>query len=134
MPPAPSSFIGLGLPRADETQDVKSADAIVKGPGPSQDAGLRPHGARARSEQQELNTKLREFKTRQITVEERDQVAKLVEQSKAANVDIQIFFDFDSAEILPQGRPSSRSAQQGLEPEARGRYFPHRRAHRRQRE
>jgi len=33
-------------------------------------------------------------------------VAKLVAESKAPNVDIQIFFDFDSAEILPQARPS----------------------------
>ena len=107
MPPAPSSFIGLGLPRADEAQDVKSADAIVKGPGPSQDAGLRPTAPEREAMQQELNAKLREFKTRQITVEERDQVAKLVEQGKAPNVDIQIFFDFDSAEILQtaQSRP-----------------------------
>ena len=59
-----------------------------------------------KAEQQELNAKLREFKKRQITVEERDQVAKLVAESKAPNVDIQIFFDFDSAEILPQARPS----------------------------
>ena len=33
-------------------------------------------------------------------------MAKLVAESKAPNVDIQIFFDFDSAEILPQARPS----------------------------
>jgi hypothetical protein len=69
--------------------------------------GFDPTAPEREAKQQELNAKLREFKTRQITVEERDQVAKLVEQSKAPNVDIQIFFDFDSAEILQtaQSRP-----------------------------
>ena len=38
--------------------------------------------------------------------EERDQVAKLVDESKAPNVDVQILFAFDSAEILPEALPS----------------------------
>ena len=61
------------------------------------------------AKQQELNAKLREFKTRQIEViprEDRDQVAKLVEESKSPNVDVQILFAFDSAEILPEARPA----------------------------
>ena len=33
-------------------------------------------------------------------------VAKLIQESEAPNVDIQIFFAFDSADILPDARPS----------------------------
>lgn len=80
---------------------------LSRGLAPVKTRGFDPTAPEREAKQQELNAKLREFKTRQITVEERDQVAKLVEQSKAANVDIQIFFDFDSAEILQtaQSRP-----------------------------
>ena len=60
-------------------------------------------------------------------------MAKLVAESKAPNVDIQIFFDFDSAEILPQARPSLDELGKALsDPRLAGGTFPHRRAHRRQ--
>jgi outer membrane protein OmpA-like peptidoglycan-associated protein len=87
-------------------QDVKSADVIVKGLAPVKTRGFDPQAPEREAKQQELNAKLREFKTRQITVEARDEVAKLVEESKAPNVDVQILFAFDSAEILPEARPS----------------------------
>jgi outer membrane protein OmpA-like peptidoglycan-associated protein len=50
-------------------------------------------------------------------------VAKLIEQSKAPNVDIQIFFDFDSAEILPQARPSLDELSKALSPKLAGGTF-----------
>jgi len=54
-------------------------------------------------------------------------VAKLVAESKARNVDIQIFY-VDSAEILPQARPSLDEFGKALSnPRLAGRYFPHRR-------
>ena len=98
---------GLVLPPAAMAQDVKSADVIVKGLAPVKTRGFDPQAPEREAKQKELNAKLREFKTtRQITVEARDEVAKLVEESKAPNVDVQILFAFDSAEILPEARPS----------------------------
>jgi len=100
---------GLVLPLAAQAQDVKSADAIVKGLAPVKTRGFDPLAPEREAKQQELNAKLREFKTRQIEViprEDRDQVAKLVEESKSPNVDVQILFAFDSAEILPEARPA----------------------------
>jgi outer membrane protein OmpA-like peptidoglycan-associated protein len=97
---------GLSLPPAAMAQDVKSADVIVKGLAPVKTRGFDPQAPEREAKQKELNAKLREFKTRQITVEARDEVAKLVEESKAPNVDVQILFAFDSAEILPEARPS----------------------------
>ncbi|HSB58344.1 MAG TPA: OmpA family protein [Methyloceanibacter sp.] len=102
-------FSGLVLPLAAQAQDVKSADVIVKGLAPVKTRGFDPQAPEREAKQQELNAKLREFKTRQIEViprEDRDQVAKLVEESKSPNVDVQILFAFDSAEILPEAKPA----------------------------
>src|SRR5262249_28688374 len=101
-------FSGLVLPLAARAQELKSADAIVKGLAPVKTRGFDPLAPEREAKHQELNAKLREFKTRQIEViprEDRDQVAKLVEESKSPNVDVQILFAFDSADILPEARP-----------------------------
>jgi outer membrane protein OmpA-like peptidoglycan-associated protein len=89
-----------------QAEDVKSADTLVKGLAPVKTRGFDPTAPGREAKQHELNTKLREFKTRQITVEERDQVVKLIDESKSPNVDVQILFAFDSADILPEAKPS----------------------------
>src|SRR5262245_4398378 len=102
-------FSGLVLPLAARAHELKSADAIVKGLAPVKTRGFDPRAPEREAKHQELNAKLREFKTRQIEViprEDRDQVAKLVEESKSPNVDVQILFAFDSADILPKARPA----------------------------
>jgi hypothetical protein len=68
-----SLISGLGIPHAAEAQDVKSADA-VKGLAPVNARGFDPTVPEREAKTAELNAKLREFKTRQITVGERDQV------------------------------------------------------------
>jgi outer membrane protein OmpA-like peptidoglycan-associated protein len=87
-------------------QEVKSADEILSGLQGVRTRGLDPSAPQRQAKQKELNAKLRGLKTRRITVEERENVAKLIEESKAPNVDVQIFFAFDSAEIRPEARPS----------------------------
>jgi outer membrane protein OmpA-like peptidoglycan-associated protein len=89
-----------------QAEDVKSADTLVKGLAPVKTRGFDPTAPTREAKQQELNTKLRDFKTRQITVEERTEVVKLIEESKSPNVDVQILFAFDSADILPEAKPS----------------------------
>ena len=89
-----------------QAEDVKSADTLVKGLAPVKTRGFDPTAPTREAKQHELNTKLREFKTRQITVEERTEVVKLIEESKSPNVDVQILFAFDSADILPEAKPS----------------------------
>jgi outer membrane protein OmpA-like peptidoglycan-associated protein len=97
---------GLALGPSASAQEVKSANEILSGLQGVKTRGLDPSGPQREAKQKELNAKLRGLKTRRITVEEREDVAKLIEESKAPNVDLQIFFAFDSAEILPQARPS----------------------------
>jgi outer membrane protein OmpA-like peptidoglycan-associated protein len=89
-----------------QAEEVKSADTLVKGLAPVKTRGFDPTAPTREAKQHELNTKLREFKTRQITVEERTEVVKLIEDSKSPNVDVQILFAFDSADILPEAKPS----------------------------
>ena len=89
-----------------QAEDVKSADTLVKGLAPVKTRGFDPTAPTREAKQHELNTKLRDFKTRQITVEERTEVVKLIEESKSPNVDVRILFAFDSADILPEAKPS----------------------------
>lgn len=85
---------GLSLPQALRHRTSRVRTPLSRARAPVKTRHFTP---RRRSESEATGAdKLREFKTRQITVEE----------NKASNVDIEIFFDFDSAEILPQARPS----------------------------
>ncbi len=97
---------GLALGTSAYAQEVKSADEILSGLQGVKTRGIDPSAAQREAKQQELNAKLRGLKTRRITVEEREDVAKLIDESKAPNVDVQIFFAFDSAEVRPEARPS----------------------------
>jgi len=96
----------LVLGPSASAQVVKSADEILSGLQGVKTRGFDPSAPQREAKQKELNAKLRGLKTRRITVEEREDVAKLIEESKAPNVDVQIFFAFDSAEIRPETRPS----------------------------
>jgi len=96
----------LALAPSASAQEVKSADEILSGLQGVKTRGFDPSAPQREAKQKALNAKLRGLKTRRITVEEREDVAKLIEDSKAPNVDVQIFFAFDSAEIRPEARPS----------------------------
>ena len=111
---------GLCQVPAAQAQEVKSADDIIKGLQPVKTRGFDPAAPQHEAAQKELNAKLREFKTRQITVEERDQVAKLVEESEAPKVDVQIFFAFDSADIEPEALTSLNELGKALSNPALG--------------
>ena len=115
------ALAGFGQFPAAYAPEVKSANDLVNGLQPVKTRGFDPAAPQRDSKQKELNAKLR---TRQITVEERDQVAKLVEESKAPNVDVQILFGFDSAEILPEALPSLNELGKALtDPKLKGASF-----------
>jgi hypothetical protein len=76
---------GLGLPQALRHRASRVRTPLSRARAPVKTRDFTP---RRRSESEATGAdKLREFKTRHITVEE----------NKASNVDIEIFFDFDSA-------------------------------------
>jgi outer membrane protein OmpA-like peptidoglycan-associated protein len=118
------ALAGFGQLPAAYAQEVKSASDLVNGLQPAKTRGFDPAAAQHEAKQKELKAKLRDFKTRQITVEQRDQVAKLVDESKAPNVDVQILFAFDSAEILPEALPSLNELGKALtDPKLKGASF-----------
>jgi outer membrane protein OmpA-like peptidoglycan-associated protein len=86
------------------TQTI-STEQLINGLQPKKTRGFDPTVPEREARQKELATKLRSFKTRQITVEARDEVVKLIKESEAPNVDVQILVAFDSDEILPEARP-----------------------------
>ena len=57
------------------------------------------------SRQNDLVKRLQKEKTRQITVEERNEIATVVEENDLPAIDLEVFFNFDSAEITPEALP-----------------------------
>lgn len=99
-------FAAAGLigPRHADAQSI-SVDQLEAGLQKKKTRGFDPNAPKRDAAEQELNAKLRSFKTRQITVEARSEVVELIKEAEAPNVDVQILFAFDSAEILPEARP-----------------------------
>jgi len=71
-----------------------------------------------------LVNSLRQKKTRQITVEERTEVANMVKESALPAVDLEIYFEYDSAQLSPQALPKLAVLGQALaSPALRGQTF-----------
>jgi outer membrane protein OmpA-like peptidoglycan-associated protein len=64
-----------------------------------------PAQAERESRQSDLVKRLQREKTRQITVEERQEITEVVEENDLPAIDIEVFFAFDSAEITPEALP-----------------------------
>jgi outer membrane protein OmpA-like peptidoglycan-associated protein len=64
-----------------------------------------PAQAERESRQSDLVKRLQREKTRQITVEERQEIAEVVEENDLPAIDLEVFFEFDSAEITPEALP-----------------------------
>jgi outer membrane protein OmpA-like peptidoglycan-associated protein len=95
---------GFVLPHQAFAQAV-STEELVTGLQKQKTRSIDLGAPKREAAEKELNAKLRTLQTRQITVEARDEVVKLIEDSQAPNVDVQILFAFDSDEILPEARP-----------------------------
>ncbi len=106
----------LSLPPKADAQTV-STEEIVTGLQKQKTRSIDPSAPKREAAEKELSAKLRSLQTRQITVEARDEVVKLIEEAKAPNVDVQILFAFDSDEILPEARPDLDALGQALSDE-----------------
>lgn len=58
-----------------------------------------PNQAAKDAKQADLVKRLQNAKTRQITVEERQEITEVVEENDLPAIDLEVFFNFDSAEI-----------------------------------
>src|SRR6185436_16770308 len=64
-----------------------------------------PNQAAKDAKQADLVKRLQNAKTRQITVEERQEITEVVEENDLLAIDLEVFFNFDSAEITPEALP-----------------------------
>ena len=64
-----------------------------------------PGQAQREAKQRDLVDRLRNVKTRQITVEERQEIADVVKENNLPAVDLEVFFDYDSAAITDEAEP-----------------------------
>jgi outer membrane protein OmpA-like peptidoglycan-associated protein len=63
-----------------------------------------------------VNT-LKAKKTRQITVQERTEVAKFVKENELPSIDLEVYFEYDSAAITPAAQPKLTTLGQALSDE-----------------
>ena len=64
-----------------------------------------PNHAAKEKGQTDLVNRLQNAKTRQITVEERQEITCVVEENDLPAIDLEVFFNFDSVEITPEALP-----------------------------
>jgi hypothetical protein len=58
------------------------------------------------AKQADLVGRLQAAKTRQITVEERKEIVDVVKENDLPAIDLEVFFEFDLAEITPAALPT----------------------------
>ena len=64
-----------------------------------------PNHAAKEKGQTDLVNRLQNAKTRQITVDERQGITRVVEENDLPAIDLEVFFNFDSVEITPEALP-----------------------------
>jgi outer membrane protein OmpA-like peptidoglycan-associated protein len=128
----------FGTPQAQaedmtKEQMIQSLQGKTRGievPSANSDAGGTASPARsgsspaASSSQPDLADQLKNLATRQITVEERNQIAQEVKQEALPTIDVEVFFAYDSAVILPEALPKLITLGQALsDPRLKGSVF-----------
>lgn len=76
-----------------------------------------PDQAAKDAKQADLVSRLQKAKTRQITVEERAEIVEVVKDNDLPAIDLEVFFEFDSADITPEALPVLKKLGQALSDE-----------------
>lgn len=75
---------------------------------------ITPGGGAAQAKHRSLVESLRGRTTRAITVEERTEIANVVKENKLPSIDLEVYFEYDSAAITPAAMPKLISLGQAL--------------------
>jgi outer membrane protein OmpA-like peptidoglycan-associated protein len=86
-------------------QDPSTGDIVNSLQPKTKFRSFDPNQAAEDAKQTDLVKRLQNVKTRQITVEERQEITEVVEENDLPAIDLEVFFNFDSAEITPEGLP-----------------------------
>jgi outer membrane protein OmpA-like peptidoglycan-associated protein len=83
-----------------------SANQIINSlQGTTKFRSFDPGQAAREAKQRDLVERLQKSKTRQITVEERKEIADAVKENDLPAIDLEVFFDYDSAAITDEALP-----------------------------
>jgi outer membrane protein OmpA-like peptidoglycan-associated protein len=96
---------GAALIAPAAAQDPSSSQIVDALKPKAKFRGFDPAQAEKESRQSELVKRLQKEKTRRITVEERNEIADVVHENDLPAIDLEVFFEFDSAEITPEALP-----------------------------
>jgi outer membrane protein OmpA-like peptidoglycan-associated protein len=88
-----------------QAQEPSTGDLIQSLQPKAKFRGFDPGQEARDTKQRDLVGRLQGAKTRQITVEERKEIAEVVKDNDLPQVDLEVFFDYDSAAITPQATP-----------------------------
>jgi outer membrane protein OmpA-like peptidoglycan-associated protein len=86
-------------------QDPSTGDIVNSLQPKAKFRSFDPNQAAKDAKQADLLNRLQNAKTRQITVEERQEITEVVEENDLPAIDLEVFFNFDSAEITPEALP-----------------------------
>jgi outer membrane protein OmpA-like peptidoglycan-associated protein len=103
---AAALIVGVTATIAPAKAEDPSTNQIVKSLQPKvKFRSFDPNQAAKDAKQADLVHRLQNAKTRQITVEERKEVVEVIDDNDLPAIDLEVFFDFDSAEITPEALP-----------------------------
>jgi outer membrane protein OmpA-like peptidoglycan-associated protein len=88
-----------------QAEDPSANQIINSLQGKTKFRSFDPGQAQREKKQEELVTRLRGMKTRQITVEERKEIADVVKENDLPAIDLEVSFDYDSAAITGEALP-----------------------------
>jgi len=103
---------------APASAEDPSTNQIVKSLQPKvKFRSFDPNQAVKDAKQADLVSRLQKAKTRQITVEERAEIVEVVKENELPAIDLEVFFEFDSANITPEALPVLKKLGQALSDE-----------------
>jgi outer membrane protein OmpA-like peptidoglycan-associated protein len=114
MSPAPARHVALiaaalivsaGAVAPASAQQPSTGDIVNSLQPKAKFRSFDPNQAAKDAKQADLVNRLQNAKTRQITVEERQEITEVVEENDLPAIDLEVFFSFDSAEITPEALP-----------------------------
>ncbi|MCP4383032.1 MAG: OmpA family protein [Hyphomicrobiales bacterium] len=106
----------LGLAGASAVAQTK--DDLVRSLSKPKTRSIIPPGAETTERTRALIDRLQNTTSRQITVEERAEIAEITKESDLPQIDLEIYFDYDSADIARQALPTLVTLGQALSDEA----------------
>jgi outer membrane protein OmpA-like peptidoglycan-associated protein len=124
MKPAAASHIALAIAAIVLCGAVQIAPAKAQNPSTNQIIdqlqpktkfrSFDPNLAAKQAKQADLVNRLQNAKTRQITVEERSEIAEVVKENDLPAIDLEVFFEFDSSAITPEALPILKKLGEAL--------------------